>query len=105
MKIFLDLEVENSELKKRLKIPRGDYMQLKELAQVEKENSALTDTLARERDENAETIEELATLRQRFTDLQAKWDTHVCVTPTLDLADATSTYLTKALSDLQVSEK
>ena len=77
-------------------------MQPEELAHVEKEKSALTDTLAWERDENAKIVEELATLRQRFTDLQAKWDTHVCVTPTPNTVYATSTRLTKALSDLQL---
>ena len=61
-------------------------------------------TLARERDENAKIVEELSALKQRFTELQAKWDTHVCVTPAPDTMDATSIQLTKALSDLQVSE-
>ena len=78
-------------------------MELEELAQAEKEKLALTDTLAQERVENAKKVEELAALRRRFTDLQEKWDTHVCVAPNFDSTDATSTQLTKALSDLQVS--
>ena len=52
-------------------------MQPEELAQAEKVKSALTNTLARERDENAKTVEELAAFRQRFNYLQAKWDTHL----------------------------
>ena len=71
-----------------------------ELDQEEKEKTTLTDILSQERDENAKTVEELVALRQIFSDLQEKWDTHVCTTPTLDSADATSTQLNKALSDL-----
>ena len=62
-KIIRDLEFENSELRRRLNIPRGEYIQPEELAQEERDKSALNDTIARERDENAKMVAELVALK------------------------------------------
>lgn len=103
-KLITDLEVENSELKKRLNIPRGEHVQMDELAQMEREKSVLTDSLVKEQERNTKMVAEIMDLKQRLSDLQGKWDRHVCVALTSDEPGTTPKQLTKALSNLKVSE-